>query len=266
MGLWDFCCYMPHHWSISAQMSDESQEMALRQLARLIVSSSVVLSLFLFPGNARLVSRETPDHPSIDPKDIKSETCLRCHPDKNEGKFVHSAIAAGCESCHQATSEGEKTTITPVATGGDLCALCHEVKKDPVLHGPYKTGQCLVCHDPHRSEFPHQARAEPNTLCMSCHGVNQPDVKVNPATKTVTLLGSQTLDFDDYRQAMKIPLDRSGTSGHPIMGHPLTGKDPRRKDAALTCLSCHTPHSSALEHLMPPNIKLETGLCGQCHE
>lgn len=213
----------------------------------------VVSTLLLVSGRLPAAAQTT-EHPHIEPAAIKSETCLTCHPNKKEGKFVHTAVGMGCESCHQAASENGKTTITLVATGGELCARCHEAEKDPVLHGPYRAGQCLTCHEPHASNFPRQVRAATNLLCLSCHGVNQPDVKVNSEVKTVWLLGGQTLTLEDYRQAVEINLDRSGTRGHPIAGHPITGKDPRNKDATLSCLSCHTPHNSAQPNLMPAGI------------
>ena len=227
----------------------------------------LLLSATLLFGLTRTVlSQVTTEHPFIEPKDIKSETCLTCHPDKKEGKFVHTAVTSGCESCHQAASQNSKTTITLLATGGELCARCHEIKPEPVLHGPYKAGQCMLCHNPHMSSFPSQLRAETNTLCLSCHGVNQPDVKINKDAQKVSMLGGQTLSFTDYRQSPKIGLDRSGTRGHPILGHPVAGKDPRQKDAPLSCLSCHTPHSSTVANLLPPDIKSSTGLCGECHQ
>lgn len=168
-----------------------------------------------------LLTRQVPAeepiaHPFIEQKDIKSKTCLTCHPEKKQGKFVHSAVGMGCENCHQATSETNKTTITFVATGGDLCAKCHEASKDPVQHGPFKTGQCLVCHDPHTGDYKAQTRAPVNTLCFSCHGEKPSIVKVNTETKLVTMLGNQLVSLEGYRQAPKLGLDPGGTSGHPL--------------------------------------------------
>jgi predicted CXXCH cytochrome family protein len=205
-------------------------------------------------------------HPFIEQIDIKSETCLTCHPEKKQGKFVHSAVGMGCENCHQAKSEINKTTITFVATGGDLCAKCHEASKDPVQHAPFKTGQCLVCHDPHTGDYKAQTRAPVNTLCLSCHGENPSIAKVNKESKLVTMLGNQLVSLEGYAQAPKLGLDPGGTSGHPVRGHPLTGKDPRRKDGILSCLSCHSPHSSALPKLMPAGLKSNADLCAQCHK
>jgi predicted CXXCH cytochrome family protein len=216
---------------------------------------------------SRQVAAEEPiAHPFIEQKDIKPETCLTCHPEKKQGKFVHSAVGMGCENCHQATSEKNKTTITLVATGGDLCAMCHKANTDPVQHGSFKAGQCLVCHDPHTGDYKAQTRAPVNTLCFSCHGQNPPNVKVNTETRLVTMLGNQVVSLEAYRQAPKLGLDPSGTSGHPVVGHPLTGKDPRSKDGILSCLSCHNPHSSALPKLMPAGLKSGLDLCAECHK
>ena len=122
----------------------------------------LLLAIFLLPPTQ--ISAEEPiEHPFIEPRDIKRETCLTCHPEKKQGKFVHTATRTGCENCHAVTSERNRTAITLIATGGQLCVRCHEVKTEPVLHGPYKDGQCLFCHDPHSSEFRAQTRLAPES-------------------------------------------------------------------------------------------------------
>jgi predicted CXXCH cytochrome family protein len=224
-----------------------------------------ILTILLFSSGAATRAQVTTEHPFIKPQEIKSGTCLICHPDKEEGKYVHSAVAAGCQNCHQVTSKNSATTIVLLATGGELCNMCHEMKSDPVLHGPYRNGQCMICHNPHTSNFPRQLRADPNTLCLSCHGVNRPDVKIDKEVQKVSMLGNQTLRLAEYRQAPKLGLDSTGTRNHPVMGHPIVGEDPRHKDTPLTCLSCHAPHSSTLANLLPPNVKNSTELCEECH-
>lgn len=193
---------------------------------------------------------ETSDHPYLETKDRKSETCLRCHPTKNQGKFVHTAVGMGCENCHQAASADDKTTITLRATGGDLCSKCHEINKDPIVHGPYKAGQCLICHDPHTGAYLAQTRAAGHALCLGCHMLNQPDVRVNAETKTVSLLDGRAYDLATWDSAPKItaahfenklPRRASATIANKESGKPNAGSD---------CLTCHDPHSSQAKYLL----------------
>jgi predicted CXXCH cytochrome family protein len=214
--------------------------------------TAALFPLLSLTVNRPAVARTLAEHPYIDPNNIKSETCLGCHPDKEEGTFIHTAVGSGCESCHQATSEKEKekTSVTLLAIGGELCAMCHEVKNEPVVHGPYKAGQCLVCHNPHSSNFPRQTRAATNSLCMSCHATGRPDVKVNADARTLSLLDGRTFDLESYQKAPKIGAEHSDRSAAPTVSHPVTGKDPRKPGAELNCISCHDPHASKAEHLL----------------
>jgi predicted CXXCH cytochrome family protein len=217
-----------------------------------------LLAIFLLPPFQ--VSAEEPiEHPLLEQRDIKPETCLTCHPEKKEGKFVHSAVGMGCQKCHQAISEKNKTTITLLATGGELCAKCHEAKKDPVLHGPYRNGQCLICHDPHSSEFKAQTRAAGNSLCLECHAPK-------PATAdTVSLFSVQKISRADFQAIPEIELDPTRSFGHPCATHPVAQvADPLHGGEPMSCLSCHAPHASALPNLLVL-AKRGDDLCNACH-
>jgi predicted CXXCH cytochrome family protein len=245
-----------------------SQEFRTKNINRLPVTA--LLTLFGLPLilQQQAAGQTVTEHPYIAPAEIKSETCLGCHPDKKEGKFVHTGVTSGCESCHQATSEKEKerTTITLMAQGGELCAMCHETEKDVAVHKPYQLGQCLVCHDAHTGAFKAQLRADVNPLCLACHGVNQPNVNVNQEGRAVSLFSTRTVPLDEYRQAPKIPLDRAGMRGHPMMNHPVVGKNVPGKADSITCLSCHAHHCSPEEKLIRPVANSQIGICGTCHE
>jgi len=226
-----------------------------------VLISLVALSALLAFNVSQIPAEEKIEHPFIEQKDIKSETCLTCHPDKKEGKFVHTAVGMGCENCHQAASENSKTTITPVATGGELCAMCHEAKKDPLLHGPYKNGQCLACHNPHSSDHPQQLRAEVNTLCLECHAERA------KMEDPVSLFGGQgTIPKADFEAIPKIELDPALRFGHPWVTHPVAQvADPLREGEKMSCLSCHTPHASAQENLIV-SAKGARNVCFACHQ
>jgi predicted CXXCH cytochrome family protein len=235
---------------------------AKHQISTQGVNRTVLVLLLAFPAvlSPHALAQESASHPFIEQKDIKSETCLTCHPDKKEGKFVHSAVGMGCENCHQATSEKDKTTINLVAEGGALCAMCHEAKKDDVLHGPYKNGQCLVCHDPHSSEFKAQTRAAANPLCLACHGLA-------PAQKVMAdVFDSQKISKADLGTMPKIELDRTLRYGHPWATHPVSEiADPLHAGQKMSCLSCHTPHASAQENLIVA-VKGPGTVCTECHK
>ncbi len=208
------------------------------------------------------------DHP-VPLENNDPAQCASCHEEKTKGKSVHAAIAMGCNTCHDVkVVEKEKTTVELVQPKNELCFTCHEKSADPVKHAPYEKGNCTLCHDPHQSDFDNHLRARTNDLCMSCHALDRPDVKWNPDTKTVTLLGEQTLTRSEYMEAKKIGLDKNNPKGHPMMGHPVSGTDPRDKNkkTELTCLSCHQPHASKATELMAKNARTPLDICGQCHQ
>jgi predicted CXXCH cytochrome family protein len=216
------------------------------------------LVIFLLPP-FQLCAEEPIEHPFIEPNELKPETCLTCHPEKKAGKFIHSAVGMGCENCHQAISEKNKTTITLSATGGHLCAKCHEAKKGPVLHGPYKNGQCLICHDPHCSDFKAQTRSAGNSLCLECHAPKR------AAADTVTLFSLQKISKADFEAIPKIGLDPTLRFGHPCANHPVAEvADPLHEGERMSCLSCHAPHASTLQNLLV-SAKGGEDVCEACH-
>jgi predicted CXXCH cytochrome family protein len=197
-----------------------------------------------------LFAQGTLEHPFIEKRDLKSATCLTCHPAKKAAKFVHTAVGRGCENCHQAASENNKTTVTLVAEGGDLCARCHVPNGDPVLHEPYQAGRCLVCHDPHTGSYAGQIRTQVNVLCLGCHGTGQSGVKVNPDENFVELPGRQTVSLQEYGRAPKIDAGHSESNFPHSASGPIRVKEPLKLGAETTCLSCHDPHSSQAQHLL----------------
>jgi predicted CXXCH cytochrome family protein len=211
-------------------------------------------------GISKLSAADSAGHPYVETKDLKSETCLKCHPNISQGKAVHTAVGMGCENCHQTTSEKNQTTITLMATGRDLCVMCHEASKDPVLHEPYKNGQCLTCHDPHSSDYKAQTRADGNALCLACHGPAQ------APGETVTLFGSQKISKADFEAIPKIDLDPTLRFGHPWVTHPVAETpDLLHPGEKMSCLSCHAHHSSTDENLTVA-VKGAKNVCDACHE
>ena len=232
----------------------------LRCLVRAALKSGAALLVFCLLWPFGVCAEEPIEHPFIEPNDIKPATCLTCHPEKNEGRFVHAAVRMGCASCHQIISEKNETTITLFATGSDLCAKCHEPQKDPVLHGPYKNGQCLICHDPHSSDFKGQTRSDANSLCLACH------MSKAAAGNTASIFDLQRISKADLEAIPRIELDPTLRFGHPRPTHPVAEvADPLNSGEKLSCLSCHTPHASTLPNLLI-SAKGGGSLCNACHQ
>jgi len=219
----------------------------------------VTVSVICLLSSLAVRAQEHLEHPYIEPKDIKPDICLTCHPEKKQGQFVHTAVRMGCANCHHIVSGKNKTTINLFASGGDLCARCHEVTEDAVIHGPYKKGQCLVCHDPHTSEFKAQARSAENSLCLECHTLRP--IKA----KTESIFGMEEVSWAEFEAIPKIQLDPTLRFGHPRPTHPVADvPDPLHEGEKMTCLSCHAPHASRKPSLL---VSAEGGenVCDACH-
>lgn len=217
-----------------------------------------VISIFLLLPLSLLGQAD--EHPLPLPADFDPAECASCHSDKQKGKYVHTAIGMGCGTCHQVETQEETTQVILTAAREELCGICHEKGEEQNLHAPYAENQCVVCHDPHTSEFPAELRAETNALCLACH-LSRP-----AGGKMVSLFESETIAFAEFKNIPKIGLDRSRRVGHPFLSHPVADhSDPLRAGETLSCLSCHLPHTAPLPRLLRAEWKgLE--VCDRCHD
>lgn len=205
-------------------------------------------------------------HPVPLGKNPTSKECLTCHADKTRGKYVHSAMAMGCTTCHEVTSARGVTLVSLVSPADELCFTCHAKSTDKHLHAPYAQGNCIVCHSPHSSNWPDQLLAAPQNICMGCHVRER--LKVNFRRGTATVPWGVTLTLDQLKGWHYLRLNKALTANHPIEGHPVTGPN-RALGAgapAITCLSCHEPHYSNHANLLPPKFSNTTELCDSCHK
>ncbi len=85
--------------------------------------------------------------------------------------YVHEP-QKDCTNCHRKQSMGGFSSQTRlIAPVPQLCYKCHD---DPTVlasfvHGPVAVGQCLFCHNPHRSKVEHLLREAEPKLCYLCH-------------------------------------------------------------------------------------------------
>ncbi len=184
--------------------------------------------------------------------------CAECHEAQTKAKFVHSAIAAGCTSCHEVKVANETATVSLMQLSQELCFTCHDKQAGESVHAPYATGECTACHDPHSSDYPRQLKAKVNDTCLRCH-----------------LDGAMPAEMQN--SAARVYLDKDRVFGHPYAGHPVAGHpDPLNPSAEMTCLNCHIPHASNELKLMATAQKQSADLlnneapptydiCLQCH-
>jgi predicted CXXCH cytochrome family protein len=177
--------------------------------------------------------------------------CFSCHADMAEEikkhKNIHSPVEMDCINCHSPHSGAYKYMFS-LDPQSDLCLNCHTAKKQEltdstVRHGAVGTGKkCLVCHNPHYSNYSKLLMMEPADLCLSCH------------------------DREYTKESYTIADMKTFLSKNPDKHGPIRDND---------CTSCHNAHGSKnfrlLQEPFPPvfyapydasNYKL----CFMCHE
>jgi len=99
--------------------------------------------------------------------------------------YIHEPVK-DCTNCHdtqrQSKSPGQAYLIAPVPK---LCYNCHDDRTVSArfVHGPVAVGECLECHDHHKSRVKHLLKkAEPN-VCYLCHDAS-PMFATSATTRT----------------------------------------------------------------------------------
>jgi len=250
------------------------------QFARTAISAlSSLLVMGLLSGTAFAAK-----HPVPLEKNTDSATCISCHEDKAKGKFVHSAIAMGCTSCHEVRVDKDVTRIKLITTTTySLCLSCHDDKKVEAAKGamhPPAVRDCVKCHDPHASDNKNQllkpvAGGEKENLCLSCHkiGVNVPEKGSRHAaldmgcdschvTHKTGPAGKLEFDFHLAKATPALCLDC-----HDAKSADLQKAHQNQPFDKADCVTCHDPHESAAPKLMakfthPPFADKQ---CDVCH-
>ena len=105
----------------------------------------ILLAWTLFAGAAQLFAGI---HPVGLPPNPDSKICIECHEDKAKGKFVHSAIAMGCTSCHEVRSIKGVTRVKLTTTTTQALCITHAHNVLPLDAPPFalhaRTGEVDV--------------------------------------------------------------------------------------------------------------------------
>ncbi len=74
----------------------------------------------------------------------------------------------GCLACHDKNTGDNPKLVAPVP---QLCYTCHKelAAMDGWKHGPAATGECLLCHEQHRSASKPLLKRPVPELCYHCH-------------------------------------------------------------------------------------------------
>jgi predicted CXXCH cytochrome family protein len=223
-------------------------------------------------------------HPVPLDKNADSAKCLECHGDKAKGKNVHTAVSAGCTSCHEVRVNRDVTRVKLItATPYSLCLTCHADKNAAEIKGtvhPPAVRDCLKCHDPHSSDNKNQllkptSGEQKDNLCLSCHttGLNVPEkgsrhsaLDMGCDTCHVThktgQRGNPEFDFHLTKSPPALCLDC-----HDAKDEALQNAHQNQPFATANCVQCHDPHQSAMPKLMarfthPPFADKQ---CEMCH-
>ena len=257
-----------------------------KKLANRHDRSFAVFVVILFALVALLVSRATAAiHPVPLDKNVDAAKCLECHEDKSKGKFVHSAIAMGCLSCHQVRTNKDVTHVTlNTAVPYKVCLSCHDDKNASKLQGhihPPAVRECLKCHDPHTSDNKNQLLKpevgdKKDNLCLTCHEVGTKDPGKTGSRHAALDMGCDTCHTTHKTGEIgKAEFDFHLTKAPPALC--LDCHDPKTPELQKAhqnqpfdkadCLSCHDPHESAAPKLMakfmhPPFADRQ---CDTCH-
>ncbi|HVP49689.1 MAG TPA: cytochrome c3 family protein [Candidatus Bathyarchaeia archaeon] len=237
----------------------------LTTLASLAQSSATKSS-----AAASSAANKPKQHPVELAANTPASTCLECHGNLQQGKFVHTAMAMGCTTCHAIATKNGRTSVSLVSDANQLCESCHPLSTEKDLHGPYREGLCVTCHSPHSSDFPDHTWASAQDTCLGCH--TRARLKEKPQAQTVTTPWGQTLTMAEMKGWMYLNLNKTLTANHPVEGHPVTGPNRKPGTPPVSCLSCHKSHASNFTKLLtagPPGdmpLCKTCGVCEQCHE
>ncbi len=197
-----------------------------------------------------------------------------------------------CAACHQSGS------VRLLRAAPQLyCLKCHDgdIAPNPTqnmawVHGPVAAVECLRCHNPHESRYPHLVKAPGAVLCTGCHVEKAADPKRvadgrGPPTWPSCLdchspHGGETR-FMVHRGAVKtyIGVEREQAQPAQLVEAPLCAEchDGRTAPnpleglawlhgpvAAGDCLACHQPHHPTGQAAFLR--RRGDALCTECHD
>ena len=87
------------------------------------------------------------------------------------GWHIHEPVK-NCTLCHgELRRAGSSRKVQLIAEVPQLCYTCHKEYSalEAWVHGPVATGNCLLCHEPHKAQNEFLLRKPVPGLCYQCH-------------------------------------------------------------------------------------------------
>jgi predicted CXXCH cytochrome family protein len=174
-----------------------------------------------------------------------TDMCTRCHEPMPEGASNHPALREGCVTCHNPHRPHG-------VTGSEqTCGRCHSLRDEGFksAHGGLPMDdvrQCVFCHEPHRSEYPHLLRGTThyplrNGGCGACH---------------TTEGGRVGLKYEGSKNCVRCHGQITGTST-------IVETDKvHRPVYQIDCTACHNPHLGVRDSFL---LEDPVTLCSWCH-
>jgi len=209
-------------------------------------------------------------------KEKLPELCYGCH-EKFEGDFLHSPVITGdCLRCHKPHSSSNRKLL--VKEGKELCFICHydDLSDRAHIHPAIEEG-CIFCHLPHSANFSKLLSESEKEICYKCHENKEGEKVVHGILKKEGCSPCHNPHGSDYDKLLPSSVNdlcskchRNQSDGSHIFSgirglHPVMGVRDPSTQKALTCVSCHNPHSSPHPKLFyEGESKLE--MCKKCHK
>jgi predicted CXXCH cytochrome family protein len=145
------------------------------------LASAALLAVLVYWGlthsrpSGDSLSDSTDSSPASIPAKSPPETQISHDSPNNMGPVEPSGSSheplEACDNCHDSKTPDETKAHELARQVPKLCFRCHEDESQtyPYVHGPVAVGQCLFCHNPHKSKYAHLLNRGGTELCALCH-------------------------------------------------------------------------------------------------
>ena len=188
-----------------------------------------------------------------------------CHNTYIDREFSHDAATnVGCLDCHE-YADAEQHLFRLTHPRRDLCASCHTLQNQKVVHSPVADNDCQGCHDPHGSDLPSMLVEDPaGGLCVTCH--DQDFSRLDYVHGPVAI-GACIICHESHSSSipglLTKPEDQLCKDCHEELTPKGLAARHQHKPLEEGCTSCHDPHASNHQFQL---LKDSPDLCYTCHD